>query len=70
MDRVYCPYCNNEADAEFVHNGVALERVSPYYCGCCGSREITVLVGHAQGLTQKEIHTGWYEPKQWWPDPS
>lgn len=67
-DKVYCPYCNAETEAVFVHNGIGFEQVSPYNCYRCGSHQIMAAL--KDGLSSKEIGTGWYEPPGiWWDRP-
>lgn len=67
-DKVYCPYCNAETEANFVHNGVGLEQVSPYHCYRCGSYQIGTT--HQETLSPKEERTGWFEPQDiWWDKP-
>lgn len=65
---VYCPYCNSEAEAYLVHNGIGYEQVSPYHCYECGSYQIGTTFQNM--LSPKEAKTGWFEPSRpWWPDP-
>lgn len=55
-----CPYCGNEAEAEFVDNGVGMQQVSPYCCPGCGAVQIGPN-DEPKELTQREKQTGWYE---------
>lgn len=59
-----CPYCGfAECEAEFVHNGVGMQQVTPYYCGGCGAYEIGPYDRSAwRALSDREKRTGWYEP--------
>lgn len=58
-----CPYCGfDECEAEFVHNGLGMEQVTPYVCGACEARQIGPFDGRT--LTENEKRTGWYEPPQ------
>jgi hypothetical protein len=68
-DKVHCPYCNCEADAEFVDVGVGMAQVTPYRCYNCYSYQIGTI--HKETLSDKEKYTGWFEPPHiWWPEPT
>lgn len=41
MSKERCPYCGSgELDAEYVHNGLGYEQVTPKSCYGCGAVEI------------------------------
>lgn len=59
-NRVYCPYCDTLAHAEFVDTGVGMEQVTAYSCECCHAVEIGLYdMGDA---TAYEKRVGWYKP--------
>jgi hypothetical protein len=37
--RRICPACGETAEAEFVDNGVGMERATPFHCWGCGWNE-------------------------------
>jgi len=63
-EHVDCPYCDNDCtgSAEYVHNGVGYQQVSPYHCHHCGATEIGPHDNYKQDLSDYEIMHGWYEP--------
>lgn len=58
-----CPYCKTECNnAEYVHNGLGLQQVTPNYCDNCGAIQISPYDSR-ENLTGKELATNWYEPR-------
>lgn len=58
--KVYCPYCNEICEADFVDVGAGLVQCGPYHCVCCEASEISSL--DTRELSKDEKETGWYEP--------
>lgn len=60
-----CPYCGEEAEAEFVDIGVGLQQSTPYGCPSCHAVQIGPH-DELKELTEREKKTGWYEPDPAW----
>lgn len=73
-----CPYCGTECEADWVDVGVGLVQCGPFHCENCHASEIGPEIkkwyvydfeedkaiwkeGHP--FSEKEIETGWYDPK-------
>jgi hypothetical protein len=56
-----CPYCGNEADADFMDNGVGMERVGPWGCDKCHAYELDPFLQDVSKATPEEKERGWWK---------